>query len=154
MLLIEFKKGKTKDMLVCTRQDGTSTWMEMTPALTLHDLAHYVVEKELNFKHGFYGMVEGGIHIPDFEERQRLKPREMPLEAGYAEHLANLFGLEIQDNKPIDNLQQSFDVICKHFNIPLLRLEETRIRIIRDELRELLDHWTQMPNQKTLTLSF
>jgi hypothetical protein len=154
MLQIEFKKGRDKDILVCTRSNGSSTWMQTDRFFTVHDLAHYVVEKTLNFKQGFYGLIESGINITDFEDKQKFKPREMPLEAAYAENLVGLLMTELSDERWTTDFQQTFNDICTQFGHPQMEIEQSTLTLLRSELRELIDHWKSLPVQKTLLLNF
>ncbi len=54
----------------CIRDDGTSIWMQANLFMIAHDLAHYAVEKTLPLKFGFYGLLESGLHITDFEKNR------------------------------------------------------------------------------------
>ncbi|HYC85672.1 MAG TPA: hypothetical protein VEB86_10640 [Chryseosolibacter sp.] len=141
-------------MLVCTRADGSTTWMQTTAFFTIHDLAHYVVEKNLNFRHGFYGMVAGGVNITDFEDKQKFRPRELPLEALYAENLVVLLLTELSDSRLIEDFQKSFNDVCLQFGSPLLMIDAALLATMRNEIRELIDHWKSLAENKTLQLNF
>ncbi len=61
------KNGLT--VLTITKDDGSVTWSKLQRGLEFHDLAHYAVEKELQLKNSFYGMVNKGLDIHDFENK-------------------------------------------------------------------------------------
>lgn len=88
---ITFKKGNAKNSITCKREDGTSTWTEADAFMIAHDLTHYVVETVFSMKNGFYGLLDSGLDITDFEKKQKITPRDIPKEAITAETLVNLF---------------------------------------------------------------
>ncbi|MEQ8423404.1 MAG: hypothetical protein RIA63_01760, partial [Cyclobacteriaceae bacterium] len=95
---LQFKKGETKDILVCMRKNGTSTWTQIDRFMTLHDLAHYCVEEELKLKDGFYGLVANGIDISDFENKEKIRAKNLPQESIVAELIVGLILTERADN--------------------------------------------------------
>ncbi len=74
-LSISLRRGKdSKDLLVITRPDGTSTWSrEQQGFLAFHDLAHFVVESTLGMRNGFYGLISQGWDITTFGEKAKAK---------------------------------------------------------------------------------
>ncbi len=89
---------RTKDgelVLTLTRSDGTTTWSKIPPGLEYHDLAHYAVESVLHLKNSFYGMIETGVEISDFEDKDKT-PELLP-EALVTEHLVNLLQTEVMN---------------------------------------------------------
>ena len=66
---IEFKKGliNKPNVLSITRSNGTTSWCKLQPGLEDHDLAHFAVESVMGYKKGFYGLIDGGIEVKDFE---------------------------------------------------------------------------------------
>ena len=68
MLTITLKKMLTKpSILSITRNDGSTTWSKLHRGLETHDLAHYAVESTLRFSKAFYGIINEGYNISDFE---------------------------------------------------------------------------------------
>jgi hypothetical protein len=68
MLTITLKKMLTKpSILSSTRNDGSTTWSKLHRGLETHDLAHYAVESTLRFSKAFYGIINEGYNISDFE---------------------------------------------------------------------------------------
>jgi hypothetical protein len=67
-LTITLKKMLTKpSILSSTRNDGSTTWSKLHRGLETHDLAHYAVESTLRFSKAFYGIINEGYNISDFE---------------------------------------------------------------------------------------
>jgi hypothetical protein len=154
MLRIEFRKGNESDLLLCTREDGSTTWMETTPFATVHDLVHYVVEKHLNFKSGFYGLVESGLNVSDIEERLDLRKNKLPAEAGYAENLVSLFTSDLQHKATVNDFQRAWTRACKRLAVPRYPIDEIQITTIREEINELIRYWDNMAEKKSLELVF
>ena len=49
--------------LICKRRNGTFTQSAVGASLPYHDLAHYVVERELHLEQGFFGLINEGYTI-------------------------------------------------------------------------------------------
>ena len=68
-MTIAFSKKENKQhTLTCTRTDGSQTWMQVSDFFVAHDLMHYATETVLQYKDAFYGMLNRGINITDFEK--------------------------------------------------------------------------------------
>lgn len=93
---------KSKDggiILTIYREDGSEEWSKLRRGLEDHDVAHYVVEDHLSLKEGFYGMINGGIKITDFESKDTMPA--IPDIAKSIEFLVNL--LQTDKQYPIKN---------------------------------------------------
>jgi hypothetical protein len=154
MLLIEFRKGNKSDLLLCKRNDGSSTWMETKRFSTIRDLIHYAVEKHLNFKRGFFGLVESGLNLVACEERLELPTSKLPAEASYAENLVNLFVKELEEPASIKEFEKSWLAACERLRVPNYPIDEMQIESIREEIRQLIQHWNKLPEKKSLELVF
>ena len=151
-----------RSVLNCKRSDGSVTWAKLHPGTETHDLAHYAVESILGFQDAFYGLLEQGYHIADFElpkgERPTaLEPANLPPAALQTEHLVNLLQIE-HFNSQVETplLDQLNDILSNHKipfpeNLTLERLEQ-----IRNLFNELVQQWKQLaPGQyMELTLEF
>ena len=68
MMTITLKKMLTKPSIhSITGNDGSKTWSKLHRGLETHDLAHYAVESTLLFSKAFYGIINEGDNINDFE---------------------------------------------------------------------------------------
>jgi hypothetical protein len=151
-MIIEFRKGKHKPTMVCSREDGSRTWRQ-TESYVLRDLAHYAVESNLCYDMGFYGLVNAGIDISDFT-RQRYNPAEVPLDAFYAEHFVNLLLSEINTPKVLTDFQHAFDNACQRNGRPTQIVNEIMLGKIRSQVRELYGRWSALGPGEKLTLEF
>lgn len=46
-----------RNKLICERKDGTVEIADLGPNLPFHDIAHFIVERKLKLKKGFYGNI-------------------------------------------------------------------------------------------------
>lgn len=116
---IAIKKGKHKvDTLCCTRADGSTTWAEIQKGFGAeHDLTHYAIETVLGYQHAFYGLLEQGHNIQDFEQARakgntELVFENLPPEAVITEYMVGLVYMEIGQGELADfngQLNQIFE---------------------------------------------
>src|SRR3982751_514238 len=94
---IEFtKRADGRTVLRCVRDDGSVTWQrnddQRAAFFPLHDLTHYAVETELEFRRGFYGLIAEGW---DIAETTGKTPRgSLPNETLEVEYLVSAFSAE------------------------------------------------------------
>jgi hypothetical protein len=66
MILRVTKHQGKPHIILYKRDDGTETWMHADDYFVRHDLSHYAIEKMLNYKTAFMGMLNQGMNIRDF----------------------------------------------------------------------------------------
>lgn len=161
MQIILKKNNNKRSTLTCIREDGSKTWTQMDPYLEIHDLAHFVVEKTLNFDLAFFGMVKSGYNISDFElpREQRptaLIPSQFAEEAHQAEHLVNLLIMTLDNpNFGCNGLIEQFQQICKLNNIVYPEVfTANKCREVQLELNALIKRWRAITDQSKLVLEF
>jgi hypothetical protein len=89
------KKGDGSAAFTAVRCDGSSTTAQIGAAGgfgPVHDLAHYVVEKQFGIKKGFLGLLASGWSIEDFNTGivDRMIREGVIKDAGRAEVVAGL----------------------------------------------------------------
>jgi hypothetical protein len=155
-MMIQFTKNTGKPHIIkYIRDNGTETWMPSDDFFVRHDLSHYAIEKILGYRTAFNGMLNNGMNIKDFENREKRAAMCITEEALYAENMANLFLVEIAQGG-FDDFntvqQQTFTSFNKQF--PAITLTEEKINRIRIYLRQLLLQWNDLPAGSTLELEF
>ena len=143
-LKIRKKKGKPSTVTII-RDDGTSTWSKIHPGLEFHDIGHYAVESELGFRHAFFGLINQGHDIGDFELPRDQRPAELQPsnfheQAGQSEHIVNLLQVELQNTGEYDPefLLQLRNILDEN-GIPFPGgLNEDKLKSIRIKFRELV----------------
>lgn len=137
------------------RDNGTETWMYCDDFFIRHDLSHYALEKILGYKTAFNGMLNAGMDIHDFEDREKRAKMSVTAEAWYAENLANLFLIEIGQGLFADfNEVQQAAFVSFHQQYPPVTLADDQIKAVRDHLTELLEKWKALPSGETLAVTF
>ena len=120
-----------------------------------HDLSHYAIETILQFKTAFYGMIQNGMDIRDFENKEKRKALLITAEAWYAENMANLFLMETKNGNFEDFNSISSQTLAEmNLPFPALLLNEDDLNTIRNYLQQLLFQWNQLPTGDTLRLNF
>jgi len=142
-------------IILYERDNGSQTWMHADEFFVMHDLSHYALEKKLGYKTAFMGMLNGGMDIKDFEDREKRKKMIVTKESAYAENMANLFLMETRQGS-FENFnrvsKQAFESTWKKFPSP--DLSDKDIESIRKYLRELLKAWNRLTVGKTMILKF
>ena len=157
-MLIQFNRKSEKDLLlIITRTDGSQTWTKIHPGLILHDLAHYTVEKELQIKNGFFGIINEGIEIEDFESHERRskfpKLKNLPLEAIQVEHVVNLLQIEYLQNTDKEQFLENLKEVLESNDLPYMTsMSADKLKNIREEFYPLSDSLTQLKSGETLEL--
>jgi hypothetical protein len=139
-MFLEITKNSGKPHIILyKRDDGSQTWMRADDFFVRHDLTHYAIEKEMGYTTAFMGMLNKGMDIKDFEDRQKRNQMAISKKAWYSENMANLFLMEIAQGE-FDNfngvVNETFRSANKQYSPPVLSNEE--IIRIRMHLRELL----------------
>jgi hypothetical protein len=155
-MLLQITKHTGKPHIIrYLRDDGTDTWMKTDEFFVHHDLSHYAIEKTLGYKTAFMGMLNNGMNIQDFENREKRLKLPITQEACYAENMANLFLMEtVQGDSGNFNglLAAAFVNMKQPFTAPVLSQNE--IDTVRNCLKTLLNRWNQLPAGKTMALEY
>ena len=155
-MLLQITKHTDKPHIISYRRDdGTVTWMKADDFFVQHDLSHYAIEKTLGYSTAFMGMLNNGMDIKDFENREKRLRLTITAEACYAENMANLFLIEAVRDKFDDFnavLASSFANMQQPIKPPVLT--ETELNAVRQYLKTLLAQWRQLTSGQTMTLSF
>lgn len=158
-LILTFKKNRNKQtVLHFKRTDGTATWTKLRPGLEAHDLAHYVIETVLGYKNAFYGLINQGYEVGDFElpREQRpeaLIPANIPLEAIQTEYIVNQLQTEYLSYGQSPDFVETLAAALKEKALPFpsaLTLE--RLEEIRMQFRTLLFQWHALNEGDELAL--
>ena len=141
--------------LLYRRDNGTETWMASDEFFVRHDLSHYAIEKTLGYRRAFLGMVNEGMDIRAFEDRNARSQMAISAEAGWAENMANLFLMETAQGVVNDfNAVLTEAFVRIGAGVGPAYLSEEEIAAIRTLLKQLLTDWAALPVGETLVLEF
>ena len=118
------------------RDNGTETWMYSDDFFIRHDLSHFAFETVMQYRNAFNGMLNNGMDIKDFEDKEKRALLTVTDEAYYAENMANLFLIEIVQGEfeDFNLLQQQSFASFKH-QYPVIALPKEKIDTTRNYLR-------------------
>jgi hypothetical protein len=155
-MLLQITRHTGKPQIISyQRDDGTATWMKADNFFVQHDISHYAIEKTLGYTGAFMGMLNSGMDIRDFEDREKRLRLTVTREACYAENMANLFLIDAV-NGNFDNFNEvlaaSFVNMQQAFDAPVLT--NTEVDAVRQCLKDLLTQWTALAPEETMILHF
>jgi hypothetical protein len=147
-------------VLTIVRDDGTSTWSKLNSGLETHDLAHYAVESTLQFGNAFYGLINKGFSVADFElpKDQRpiaVRPENLHPEALITEHIVNLLEIELLNSGFNNMFIEELEAILKtsQLNTPK-NLDDNVLNDIRKTYHSLYNQWLVLTDGQELKLEF
>ena len=146
-------------MLTICRDDRTECWEKVTTVGTLHDLIHFVVEKQMGFSRGFYGLINEGHSIPDFERVREERPTELlpanlPMDSIQAEFIVGLIQAGMWDHSSPESILQTIQKVLAEKEIPLpAQLSLSRLAEILKEANDLITQWQSIADNEELNLS-
>lgn len=160
-MTITLKKMLSKpSILTIVRNDHTSTWSKLHKGLETHDLAHYAVESTLKFTKAFYGLINEGYTVADFElpKSQRphgVRPENLHPEALITEHIVNMLETELLNSGYNNKFIEELEVILKKNDLSLPKnLNEKTLNDIRKIYHDLYNRWLILSDGQELHLEF
>jgi hypothetical protein len=155
-MLLQVTKNTGKPHIIrYIRDNGTDTWMKADDFFVRHDLSHYAIEKTLHYKTAFMGMLNNGMDIRDFENREKRLQLTITQDACYAENMANLFLIEVMQNNTGNfnkMLASAFTSMNQSFPVPAL--SEIEIDAVKQCLKTLLTNWNNLSAGEMMELVF
>lgn len=154
IIKISIKKSFSKpSILTIIRSDDSSTWSKLRIGMETHDLAHYAVEKVLNFTSAFYGIINKGFNISDFELPKEQRPNLITPESLVTEHIVNLLEVEFLNSGNNHNFIEDLKQILSDNNLPFPNnLNSETLINIRDVYQKLVLKWKALKDDEILNL--
>jgi hypothetical protein len=147
---VRVHKGDGRHRLICVRDDGSTTQSETGPGLPAHDLAHFVAERALGLRRGFFGNLAAGRTIAELGDPAVI--RTLDGEAWVAETLARALGATATGGCRVDELPELVRAELGAGALPALTSDQARA--MADELAALLAAWRALPEGEALTLDW
>lgn len=159
LLSIRIKKERNSpSVMTVKRSDGTKTYAKLEANFEIHDIAHYIVEKQMGFKNAFYGLLSQGYQINEFqlpkEERPKvLWPQNMPQEALITEHLVNLLTIDFMQPETKMDILKTLETILKDKELSFPEsLDNEKIASMQKGLSDLMVRWNELNSRQELKL--
>ena len=160
-MTIALKKMIVKpSILTIVRNDGSSTWSKLHRSLETHDLAHFAVESTLKFTKAFYGLINEGYTVADFELPKEQRPfavrtESLHPEALITEHIVNLLEIELLSSGYNNNFIEELDSILKSNSLTFpINLNYDTLIEIRKVYHNLYSKWIALTEGQELILEF
>jgi hypothetical protein len=152
-MLIKILKGEKRHKMICERADKTVEIVDLGPVLPFHDIAHFVVEKGLNIKQGFYGNIESGYSFEALNDKVIIKT--LPTESMASEIITRTFQtLTIGAS----SIEQFDDMILEEFRIYNIDYPITwdslKIQNLLEEYQTILSDWHELKEGEILELVY
>jgi len=158
---IALKKGIQKpSILTIYRSDGSLTWSKLHKGLETHDLAHYAVESTLKFTKAFYGIIDEGYTIQDFEapkaqRKTAVQPEHLHPEALITEHIVNLLEVELLNSGLNTNFIEDLNSILQENDLTFPKALSFEVLLkIRETYHHLYNQWLILNENEELNISF
>lgn len=119
----------------------------VSTGLPQHDLAHYVVERQLGIQRGFYGNIVAGFSLDELGDTNIIKT--LPAESMRVESLARALQLVAGGQDVSQFLWLAGDDAAYFSNVT-----QDRIKSMVEEYQELLARWAKLGEGETLELVF
>jgi len=147
---VEFSKKKDGSVVMTiTRSDETVTWTKLRRGIEDHDLAHLAVEQELMMQDAFFGIVDKGAEIGDFEDKN--KQPNITIEAQQAEFLVNLLQTEYWNEQEDIDMISILEETLKLKGIPMIEdMSAEQLEIIRSSYRSKIQNLKNLSPGETL----
>lgn len=159
-MIIRLTKRKDGSVILrCDRPDGTAAWQRQDGQLSyvfpIHDITHYVVETELGFSSGFFGLIANGWDIRDTTGKGARGP--LPPEAVTVENIVGLFDVQrsLRVEWTADEVnEQARMYLAARGGAGLRPLTDEEIVRVRTRVSELAQRWRELGPDETLELPF
>jgi hypothetical protein len=152
-MIVRITKKAERNLLACIRSDKSYTITNAGPGLPHHDIAHYVVESQLELKNGFFGLIAKGYTIDQLSDPEII--RKLGPESWLAEILTRALQSLHSRACTVDQflpLVQAEVETRRDLEMPVLN--EEIILIMLRRYQELLLEWSEIKDGNALEMEF
>ncbi len=138
------KKSEYRCEYVVSRKDNSTEVITLDiKTYFLHDITHFVVEKELGFHKGFWGMLSKGYSFDELFGKDNPKTEELR----FVEQIVGPVQSVVSGHIPLSDFEKSIDHL--NYNFP-----ETNLHIILSEISSIIDSWKRLEIGQKLILNW
>ncbi|HTA82002.1 MAG TPA: hypothetical protein VK783_03660 [Bacteroidia bacterium] len=153
-MIIKITKKLNRNILLCTRADGSFTSANLGAQLPFHDIAHYVTERKLGVKNGFYSLILQGETIERLSDKEVIK--SLGVDSWLAEIFARALGAlytgacSIEQFIPLVYTEMSNRGQADSISV----YNEDTVLEMYEEYKTLLDKWRELPDGGSIEMIF
>ena len=152
-MIIRIKKKQERNRLICVRDNGSIVQEDLGPQLPFHDIAHYVVEKKLGLKKGFYGNIESGYSVAELSDKAVI--RTLGEESLIAEIVTRALQSLGSGACRKEEFGQLVDAELSAMNLrPALILDDKTVTGMLEEYTGLLFEWNGLGDGQEIVLHY
>ena len=146
-------------VLTIERDDGSYCYTKLKRGLEFHDLAHFAIESVLGFKNAFYGIINQGFRVEDFEapiekRPEAVQPKNLHPEAMITEQMVNLLQVELFDDLEKDQFIPQLKTILQNDGLEFPdALNKEKLDDIRKTLEDCCKRWNNLTEGDSLVLN-
>ncbi|MBL7901018.1 MAG: hypothetical protein JNK73_03410 [Bacteroidia bacterium] len=149
MMDIKILNKGNRNLLICTRNNGTIEKAEIGPNIPFHDLAHFIVEKHLGLKHGFYGNIYNGYTVKELSDKEIIKT--LPVESVVSEIATRALQSIWSGACSIEQFNSLIEAEFKNLSINFrLNLTEEEVFQMYSQYDELITQWKQLKEGESI----
>ncbi|WP_353718932.1 hypothetical protein [Dyadobacter sp. 676] len=146
------KKGD-RNLLVCTRVDGSVEMADLGPQLPFHDIAHFLIERHLMLKHGFYGNIYHGYSVRELSSKEVIMT--LNAESTIAEILTRALQAVGSGAGSADQFMAMVSDELSRYSIDYRpALDRTDVARLAVQYRELTENWKALQQSESIELDF
>ena len=145
------KKG-TRNQLVCIRDNDSTEIADLGPTLPFHDIAHYVVERHLELREGFYGNIAKGYTVAQLSDKNVI--RTLPTESLIAEIITRALQSVYSGAVTIEQFPELVHAEFEVWSIERKAPDIRTVEVMMTQYREFLQKWEMIPQGEHLELTF
>lgn len=152
-MLIKLIRSGPRNRLTCVRDDGTFAQSDLGPRVPFHDLAHFVAEKNLGIREGFFGNISNGYSVEELSDKEVIKT--LGADAMISEVAARTLQLLGSGACTKEEFPQLINAELKLYGIQhTLDLNAEVIDEMQHEYSALMDSWNALNDGTALELKW
>ncbi len=152
VLRIRMTRNGHRNLLACTRPDGTSLFTDIGPGLPHHDLAHYIVERRFGLQEGFFGNIARGYTFAQLSDKEVIK--RLGPESLVAEILARALQSLVSGACGREQFEELVAAEFAQWDIPRLAIPLATVNAMAEEFRGVLARFAALTDRESMTLDF
>jgi hypothetical protein len=149
---VTITKKARRNQLTCWRADGSCESADLGPSLPHHDLAHFVVERQLNLVHGFFGRIASGYSVAQLSQKETIL--NSPSESGIAEIAARALQSLSSGACRQDQFAELVSSELSKWGAPTMEISPAQVASMLAEFQELTNSYTTLQMGETMQLEF
>lgn len=141
-----------RNQLICEKRDGGVEIADLGPKLPYHDIAHFVVERQLKLAGGFYRNIYNGYSVRELSDKHIIKT--LPMQSAVAEITTR--ALQALGSGAC-TVEQFTDLVNEEFELHsinfALTLDEKQIHKMLSDYMDMISQWEQLTEGESLELN-